>query len=359
VTRFWICAAALASLLSVSYPAAAWDRGQVDIFATLPPGSTGPEGLTVGPDGNVYVTTFGFNSTGEQAGLGQLFVFSPQGKLIRQVAVQGSEEHLLGLGFQPGIKDKVLIIDFGAGKVLNVDTKTGASTLFTSAVLPGAGLNALTFDKAGNVYVSDSFNGIVQKVGSAGGTSTVWAQDPPPTPTHPPVLTPNGFPPFGANGIEFNPAQTIMYVANTANDTIVQVPVNPDGTAGTPTVLTNSINGADGIAVDRQGNIWVCANQSDEIVVIDPTGKALAKLGDFNGVDRHGVPQGLFFPASPAFSADGRFLIVSNLALDLRFAAGAQSIVSDYADEVKTYTVSQLRARILGFGGDGDNDDQH
>lgn len=346
-------AAGLVSLLAIcAVPALAWDRGQTDIFAMLPDGSTGPEGLTVGPDGNVYVTTFGFNSTGDQPGLGQLFVFSPKGKLIRQVAVQGSEEHLLGLGFQPGVKDKVLIIDFGAGKVLNVDTKTGASTLFTSAVLPGAGLNALTFDTSGNVYVSDSFNGIVQKVGPAGGPSTIWAQDPPPTPAHPPVLTPNGFPPFGANGIEFNPAQTIMYVANTANDTIVQVPVKADGTAGTPTVLTNSINGADGIAVDGQGNIWVCANQSDEIVVIDPTGKALAKLGDFNGVDRDGVPQGLFFPASPAFSADGRSLIISNLALDLRFAAGAQSIVSDYADEVKTYTVSRIRAKIPPIGGD-------
>src|SRR6185312_1772520 len=107
-------------------------------------------------------------------------------------------------------------------------------------------------------------------------------------------------------------------------------------------------------SVDRQGNIWVCANQSDEIVVIDPTGKALAKLGDFNGVDRNGVPQGLFFPASPAFSADGRFLIVSNLALDLRFAAGAQSIVSDYADEVKTYTISSIRAKIPPIHGDDD-----
>jgi sugar lactone lactonase YvrE len=352
VTRFWIGAAAFASLLSLSYPAAAWDRGQVDIFATLPPGSTGPEGLTVGPDGNVYVATFGFNSTGDQPGLGQLIEFTPQGKLIRSVAVQGSSEHLLGLAFQPGVRNKVLVIDFGKGNVLNVDIKTGASTLFTSAVKPNSGLNAMTFDKAGNVYVSDSFNGLVQKVGPNGGTSAVWVQDS--------TLVPNGFPPFGANGIEFNPAQTIMYVANTANDTIVQVPVNANGTAGAPTVLTNSINGADGIAVDRHGNIWVCANQSDEIVVIDPTGKAIAKLGDFNGVDRHGVPQGLFFPASPAFSADGQFLLVSNLALDLRFAAGAPSIVSDYADEVKTYTVSAIRARILGFGGDGDNDnDQH
>ena len=28
----------------------------------------------------------------------------------------------------------------------------------------------------------------------------------------------------------------------------------------------------------------VAANQADEIVVVDPTGKAIAKLGDFNGL---------------------------------------------------------------------------
>jgi len=41
---------------------------------------------------------------------------------------------------------------------------------------------------------------------------------------------------------------------------------------------------------------------------IDQTGKVLAKLGDFDGIDKNGVPQGLLFPASPAFSLDGRSL---------------------------------------------------
>ena len=144
-----------------------------------------------------------------------------------------------------------------------------------------------------------------------------------------------------------------MLVANTANDQIIKIPVTngqPDNPiAGQPEVLVNSINGADGIGIDGKDNIWVAANQEDEIVVIDPTGKVLAKLGDFDGIDKDGVPQGLLFPASPAFSLDGRTLYVTNLALDLRLATGSpasQTIDSQWTDLVKSYTVSKINTNF-------------
>src|SRR2546430_17561010 len=83
-----------------------------------------------------------------------------------------------------------------------------------------------------------------------------------------------------------NKNETILYVANTGSDTVVQIPVS-GGVPGKPSVLTNSINGADGLILDDDDNIWVAANQADEIVVIDKTGKVTAKLGDFDCIDRH------------------------------------------------------------------------
>jgi sugar lactone lactonase YvrE len=151
-------------------------------------------------------------------------------------------------------------------------------------------LNALTFDAAGNTYISDSFNGIVwKKTGTGCGSATAWVTDS--------LLAPNGIPPFGANGLQFNQAETALFVANTSTDLLVKIPVTA-GAPGTPHVFTYSINGADGIVLDGDDNIWVAANQGDEIVVVDPTGKAIAKLGDFDGV-KNGVTQGLCSRRAP------------------------------------------------------------
>src|SRR5262249_52833209 len=234
-----------------------------------------------------------------------------------------------------------------------VDRFTGASTVFTN--IPGganAGPNALTFDKAGNVYISDSFQGKIWRTNADGNNISAWATNP--SPPDKPVLSTTGVPPFGANGIAFNKHETAMFVANTGDDTVVKIPVSGSPlVAGKPVVFVNSINGADGLIIDDDDNIWVCANQADEIVIIEPTeGRVIAKLGDFNGIGRDGAPIGFLFPASLVFSGDD--LLVANLSLDLRLF-GAPTVDSPWAAQVTTHTVSRIKARIPPVRGLNDN----
>jgi sugar lactone lactonase YvrE len=336
-----------AAVLAAPLAAHAFERGQVQLFAVLPAGATGPEGLDVDRQGNAFVTTFGFNAQGSATGLGQLYVFDAGGKLVRNVSIANSSPHLLGVRLQPST-GALLVVDFGNDVVLSVNSRTGASTVFMKPPSPlphpelGSELNDITFDKAGNVYVSDSTQGIIWKTGPAGGVGTVWIDDP--------LLRTIGVPPFGANGIRFNNHETAFFATNTGNDTLVKIPVTA-GTAGPASVFANSINGADGLIIDDDDNLWVCANQGDEIVVVDPTGKVIAKLGDFDGVQK-GQPVSFLFPASLRFS--GQDLIVTNLALDLRlFDPSFTSVDSEWAAQVTRYTVSKIRARIPNLKGLG------
>jgi hypothetical protein len=93
--------------------------------------------------------------------------------------------------------------------------------------------------------------------------------------------------------------------------------------------------------VDPHDNVWVVENQGDDVVVLDPSGKAIAKLGDFGAAIRHGSPVGLLFPASIRFA--GRSLLVTNLALDLRiFSPDFATPDSAWTAQVFRYTISKI-----------------
>lgn len=322
----------LLTLVFLPVPAQAWNRTPATTFATLPAGAANPEGIAVDAAGNLYVATFAVSNAGE---LGQIFVFNPRGRLLRELKVANSSNLLLDLAFHPETGD-LLVIDFGAQQILTVDPTNGTSSVFVT--IPGAanaGPNVLTFDKLGNVYISDSFQGIIWRTDRDGNALTAWVTDP--------LLTTSGVPPFGANGLAFNKDESVLFVANSGNDSVVKIPV-VNGLPGTPEVFVNSINGADGLIIDEDGNLWVAANQADEIVVVDPTGRVIAKLGDFDGINWHGEPIGLLFPATLVRS--GKFIYVTNLALDLRLFGVPQPVDAQWAAQVTHHTVARIPARI-------------
>ncbi|WER49432.1 SMP-30/gluconolactonase/LRE family protein [Cupriavidus sp. WKF15] len=342
----------LLALLSTPIAARAWERGKVETFATLPAGEAHPEGITVDREGNVYVVTVAVNkpSTSE----GSLIVFDAHGKHLRTVSIKGASRMLLDLGFHPAT-GQLLIVDYLGAKVLSVDPRTGVSSVFMTVSGKNPGLDGMTFDPAGNVYVTDAHQGIIWKVGPHGGEASPWVTSA--------LLKPTRIPPtIGANGLAFNNKKTALFVANTANDVVVRIPVTGATLEpGTPEVFVNRIGGGpDGLIIDEHDNLWIACNQSNEIQVLEPTkGQVIAKLGDFGGIDRKGAPIGFLWSNSLVFH--GGDVLVTNLSLDvetsiaklsdelgLAHLAGKnlRTIDGPWAQRVRLHTISKIKKRI-------------
>ena len=319
----------------------AFDRGKVERFATLPPGEAYPEGIDADADGNVYVVTVGANKPDTSPG--SLFVFDPNGKLLRTVHTEGTSPWLLDLRFQPNT-GKLLVVDYKNPKVFTVDPKTGATSLFMTVTGEHPGLDGLTYDGDGNVYVTDAHQGIIWRVGKEGGAATAWVTSPLLKPTRPP-------PAIGANGLAFNKDHTALFVANTAQDTIIKIPVSGSPLEpGTPEVFVNRAGGGpDGIIIDEHDNLWIACNQSDEVMVLEPKqGRVIAKLGGFGGIDKDGAPIGFLWSNSLVFHGDD--VLVTNLSIDISAAMGPsmRTVDGPWAAQVKLHTVSKIKKQIPG-----------
>jgi len=330
----------LLAALATPMAAQAFERGKVERFATLPAGEAHPEGICVDREGNVYVVTVAWNRPDSSGGT--LIVFDRNGKHLRTVTILGATPWLLDLRFHPHT-GKLLVIDYKGGKVLSVDPVTGASAVFMTVTGEDPGLDGLTFDAAGNVYVTGAHEGIIWQVGKDGGAGTAWVKSPLLKPTRLP-------PPIGANGLAFNNKQTALFVANTAQDTIVKIPVSPGGPGlepGTPEVFVNRAGGGpDGLIIDEHDNLWIACNQSNEIMVLEPTqGRVIAKLGDFGGVDKDGAPIGFLWSNSLVFH--GEDVLVTNLSLDASLRSQTlRTVDGPWAAQVKLHTVSKIKKHI-------------
>jgi DNA-binding beta-propeller fold protein YncE len=140
-----------------------------------------------------------------------------------------------------------------------------------------------------------------------------------------------------------------LFVANTAQDTIVKIPVGGEALKpGKPEVFVNRAGGGpDGLIIDEDDKLWVACNQSNEIMVIEPTqGRVIAKLGDFGGIDRDGAPIGFLWSNSLVFHGDA--VLVTNLALDVGAVTSPslRTVDGPWADQVKLHTVSKIKKRI-------------
>ncbi|MDC0740638.1 SMP-30/gluconolactonase/LRE family protein [Polyangium mundeleinium] len=155
----------------------------------------------------------------------------------------------------------------------------GDATLFASD--PGMVFNNdLRFDAAGDLFVSDSMSGAIFKVSKDGGTVSKWVEGMLLTPDPTVCGVQTNFH-LGING--FVRAGDAYYATNTDRASIVKIPVNADGSAGTPEVFLATdcatLSGADGIAVDPStGDLIVAINYKETILRIgmDKSVKSIA-----------------------------------------------------------------------------------
>ncbi len=316
-------------------------------FATLPSEVRFPEGIAADPrSGQIFVGTFDFGPNANQ-----LLRFSRTGRLEVQKDFGGAP--LLGLVFNK-YDNNLYIANFGASEIQRIPGQFTADTpTETVAQLPSIGApsdrfegnpdgsqdqiifgsngfpapNAMTFGSDGTLYVSDSFQGAVYAIENAATCTTPCEVT---TLVQDPLLLTAGFPPFGANGLALNSDETELFVANTGDDRVLKI----DLATQTVAVFSESINGADGL-VFANGTLWVAANQSDQLIGLDASGRVTHVLGANRGIV-DGQPRALLFPASTVLV--GKFIYVTNLALPLTDTAG-----DEIEEDVTSFTVSRIR----------------
>ena len=82
-----------------------------------------------------------------------------------------------------------------------------------------------------------------------------------------------------SNGVGVSPDEKTLYLM--ADTDAVQYPLAADGSVGTQAELAANLHGADGLAIDCAGNVYIAQNAGGSLVVMAPGGN---KLGELTGL---------------------------------------------------------------------------
>jgi sugar lactone lactonase YvrE len=279
--------------LTMSGVAVAGDPNVKTVASFDPAKGELPEGLAITDRGVTYV---GFAPTGEIVKVADDGSMSPVATLPRGdgflvgLAVDGRDRLFAALASFDDATHGIWRVrsDGSAKRVVSLPTDT----------FP----NAIAF-RGRRMFVTDSFGGAVWRVRH--GHARIWSQDD--------ILLgdPTTDLPIGANGLAF--LGHYLYVTNDQKGRIVRIPVESGGRAGSPVLLTedDALVGADGIAFDVRGNLYVAVNEQDKLVRMGPSGGMTILASRADGLD---------FPATPVFGdrpAHRTDLYLTNFALDL------------------------------------------
>ncbi|HEY9405369.1 MAG TPA: SMP-30/gluconolactonase/LRE family protein [Pyrinomonadaceae bacterium] len=310
--------------------------GDVQTLGTfpVPPGS--PEGIAV--KGNkAYVS--GPARFGTAGGPPSIVVVydTRTGEQLETIQIEGedlSQEHANSCVAFDG-QGRLYVVNTQRG-IVRIDLGSGVQTVYATPVpnlppyeappLP----NDIAFDPAGNLYLTDSLQGIIWRIAPGGGTPQIWFQDAS-------IATP-----FGPNGIRINPDRTKIYFVVTAEG------IGPMGFTGgkiytlplvdAPTAADLQVfhqyngDGPDGIAFGNSGKLYVmlaspCASG---VSVLSPVGEEVARIGNAPCTQDAPPPIAPFnSPANAAFDKHGSLLVTNHTFI----FPGNESVLSVYVDD--------------------------
>lgn len=214
------------------------------------------EGPSFDRAGNLYLTDIAF---------GSVYRVTPRGE-VAIVAETGGEPN----GLKIHGDGRMFIADHKHG-LLVLDPATGVLTTLASRYRTESfkGLNDLFFTKGGDLVFTDQGQtglqdptGRVYRLAADGRIERLLENVPSP------------------NGIVMNPAETFLYVAATRGNCVWRAMVLPDGglTRAGNFVQLSGGSGPDGMAVDREGNLFVAHAGMGAVWMFSPRGEPLLRI---------------------------------------------------------------------------------
>jgi hypothetical protein len=252
-----------------------------------------PENITLEPNGNADVT---FNRARQIARV------TTSGKVTVLATLPAPTT---GNATASGIvraPDGTLYVNYNSGVNSGIyRVPAGGGTPVLVVALPAVvALNGLALDTIHDtLYATDSSVGDVWKVSLKTRTASLWAQG---TDLQPNVAATGAV--FGANGVKVHDGA--VWVSNTGNGTLMRIPINWNGTAGTLTTHATGLSGIDDFTFTGRGDqILAAQNGINSASIVNADGTHEIVLTAADGLEN---PTSVAVRGSTVYVASGAYL---------------------------------------------------